>query len=146
MLPWETIPKKIAQNLVISSWKDSIASGQVQEDLEKYIQVPRYGVLKDVQKLSVPDHQRALENIWRIGGETGWYYGSWLWKIRGFLDKLNGGPGLRRGRTHPDKIFPGDALDFWRVLLADKKDWWKRAICVFRICVGSCRPEPNHYT
>ncbi|MEO0571264.1 MAG: SDR family oxidoreductase [Bacteroidota bacterium] len=113
--------KKIEQNLVISSWKDSIASGQVQEDLEKYIQVPKYGVLKDVQKVTVGDEEKTLENIWRIGGETGWYYGSWLWKIRGFLDKLNGGPGLRRGRTHPDKIFPGDALDFWRVLLADKK-------------------------
>jgi len=113
--------KKIEQNLVISSWKDSIASGQVKEDLGKYIQVPKYGVLKDVQKLVVADDHKTLENIWRIGGETGWYYGSWLWKIRGFLDKLNGGPGLRRGRTHPDKIFPGDALDFWRVLLADKK-------------------------
>lgn len=113
--------KKIEQNLVISSWKDSIASGQVQEDLEKYIQVPKYGVLRDVQKVTVTNEEKALENIWRIGGETGWYYGSWLWKIRGFLDKLNGGPGLRRGRTHPDKIFPGDALDFWRVLLADKK-------------------------
>jgi len=113
--------KKIEQNLVISSWKDSIASGQVQEDLEKYIQVPKYGVLKDVQKMTIADEEKTLENIWRIGGETGWYYGSWLWKIRGFLDKLNGGPGLRRGRTHPDKIFPGDALDFWRVLLADKK-------------------------
>ena len=113
--------KKIEQNLVISSWKDSIASGQVQEDLEQYIQVPKYGVLKDVQKLKVEDGQKTLDNIWRIGGETGWYYGSWLWKIRGLLDKLNGGPGLRRGRTHPDKIFPGDALDFWRVLLADRK-------------------------
>ncbi len=113
--------KKIEQNLVISSWKDSIASGQVQEDLEKYIQVPKYGVLKDVQQIQVEDEVKTIENIWKIGGETGWYYGSWLWKIRGFLDKLNGGPGLRRGRTHPDKIFPGDALDFWRVLLADKK-------------------------
>ncbi|BFP41951.1 SDR family oxidoreductase [Flavobacteriaceae bacterium GF1] len=113
--------KRIEQNLVISSWKDSIASGQVQEDLEKYIQVPKYGVLKDVQKLAVKDSKRTLDNIWRIGGDTGWYYGSWLWKIRGFFDKLNGGPGLRRGRTHPDKLFPGDALDFWRVLLADKK-------------------------
>ncbi|NAY92966.1 DUF2867 domain-containing protein [Muricauda sp. JGD-17] len=113
--------KKIEQNLVVSSWKDSIASGQISEDLEKYIQVPKYGVLKDEQMISIEDEQAVLDKIWRIGGETGWYYGSWLWKIRGFLDKLNGGPGLRRGRTHPDKIYPGDALDFWRVLLADKK-------------------------
>ncbi|MBO6828570.1 MULTISPECIES: SDR family oxidoreductase [unclassified Flagellimonas] len=113
--------KKIEQNLVISSWKDSIASGQIQEDLEKYIQVPKYGVLQDKKSVPIKDEQAVLENIWRIGGETGWYYGNWLWKFRGFLDKLVGGPGLRRGRTHPDRIFPGDALDFWRVLLADKK-------------------------
>lgn len=113
--------KKIEQNLVVSSWKDSIASGQVKNELEKYIQVPKYGVLKDEQKLKVDDPERVIENIWRIGGENGWYYGNWLWKIRGFLDKLNGGVGLRRGRTHPEKLFPGDALDFWRVLLADKK-------------------------
>jgi hypothetical protein len=61
-----------------------------------------------------------LENIWKIGGENGWYYMNWLWKIRGVLDKFSGGVGLRRGRTNPDKIFPGDSLDFWRVLLADR--------------------------
>ncbi|MGB5498303.1 MAG: SDR family oxidoreductase, partial [Maribacter sp.] len=112
---------KIEQNLVISSWKDSMISGRFQKNLEKYIQVPKYGVLKDKQKRKVKDAEAVLENIWRIGGENGWYYGNWLWKIRGFLDKLTGGVGLRRGRTHPDKIFPGDALDFWRVLLADKE-------------------------
>ncbi|MBD0778140.1 SDR family oxidoreductase [Maribacter sp. ANRC-HE7] len=113
--------KKIEQNLVISSWKDSMVSGRFQKNLEKYIQVPKYGILKDEQKRKVTDVEAVLDNIWKIGGENGWYYGNWLWKIRGFLDKLNGGVGLRRGRTHPDKIFPGDALDFWRVLLADKK-------------------------
>ena len=112
---------KIAQNSVVSSWKDSMVSGNFNKNLEKYIQVPKFGVLKDVQTLRIVDENKTLDNIWKIGGETGWYYGGWLWKIRGFLDKLNGGPGLRRGRTHPDKIFPGDALDFWRVLLADKK-------------------------
>lgn len=113
--------KKIEQNLVVSSWKDSIASGQIKDDLENYIQVPKYGVLQDKKTLPISDEAAVLENIWRIGGETGWYYGNWLWKFRGFLDKLVGGPGLRRGRTHPDKLNPGDALDFWRVLLADKK-------------------------
>ena len=114
--------KRIEQNLVVSSWKDSIVSGRVKADLEKYIQVPKYGVLRDAQKLPIKNSQKTLDKIWRIGGKTGWYYGSWLWKIRGLLDKLNGGPGLRRGRTHLDKLFPGDALDFWRVLLADKKN------------------------
>ena len=113
--------KKIEQNLVVSSWKDSMVSGRFNKNLEKYIQVPKYGVLCDVQKMSVHDADQVLKRIWSIGGANGWYYGNWLWKIRGFLDKLIGGVGLRRGRTHPDKLFPGDALDFWRVLLADKK-------------------------
>ncbi|QLG46118.1 SDR family oxidoreductase [Costertonia aggregata] len=113
--------KKIEQNLVVSSWKDSMVSGRFKKNLEKYIQVPKYGVLKDVKKMKIDDSSRVLKRIWKIGGKTGWYYGDWLWKIRGFIDKLTGGVGLRRGRTHPDKIFPGDALDFWRVLLADKK-------------------------
>ncbi|MDO6807047.1 SDR family oxidoreductase [Zobellia galactanivorans] len=113
--------KKIEQNLVVSSWKDSMVSGRFKKNLGKYIQVPKYGVLKDEKKIKVDDPEQVLRNIWKIGGETGWYYGNWLWKIRGIIDKFSGGVGLRRGRTHPDKIFAGDSLDFWRVLLADKK-------------------------
>lgn len=112
---------KIEQNLVISSWKDSMVSGRIVKRLEKYIQVPKYGVLTDQQTATITDPEAVMENIWQIGGYKGWYYGNWLWKIRGFIDKLTGGVGLRRGRTHPDKIYPGDALDFWRVLLADKE-------------------------
>ncbi|MBN1931327.1 MAG: SDR family oxidoreductase [Desulfobacterales bacterium] len=56
------------------------------------------------------------EPISKIGGHTGWYFGNFLWKIRGGLDRLIGGIGLRRGRRHPAKLFVGDALDFWRVL------------------------------
>jgi hypothetical protein len=57
----------------------------------------------------------AFRPIERIGGEAGWYYGDWLWQLRGFLDLLVGGAGLRRGRRHPESLHPGDALDFWRV-------------------------------
>ncbi|MEX0291539.1 MAG: DUF2867 domain-containing protein, partial [Flavobacteriaceae bacterium] len=111
--------RKIEQNLVVSSWKDSMVSGRIKENLEKHIQVPKYGVLKDKKSVHIQNREAVLNNIWKIGGTNGWYYGDWLWQIRGFLDKLNGGVGLRRGRTHPDKISAGDALDFWRVLLAD---------------------------
>lgn len=113
--------KKIEQNLVISSWKDSMISGRFNRNLEKYIQVPKYGVLRDIQTLKIDNPKEVLGNIWKIGGKNGWYYGNWLWQLRGLMDKLIGGVGLRRGRTHPDKIYPGDALDFWRVLSADKK-------------------------
>lgn len=53
--------------------------------------------------------------VCRIGGGNGWYAADWLWRLRGFLDQLVGGPGLRRGRRDPDNIQYGDALDFWRV-------------------------------
>lgn len=60
------------------------------------------------------------EEVWpilaRLGGETGWYYGDSLWRLRGFIDRLVGGVGVRRGRRHPTQIREGDALDFWRVL------------------------------
>ncbi|QQX77100.1 MULTISPECIES: SDR family oxidoreductase [Aequorivita] len=111
---------KIEQNLVISSWKDSLVAGRI-SNLKEYIQVPKYGCLKDKKVLNVDDPERALNNIWAIGGKRGWYYGNSLWKIRGFMDRLVGGVGLRRGRTHPDQIYTGDALDFWRVLYADRE-------------------------
>jgi hypothetical protein len=58
-------------------------------------------------------------SVSRIGGETGWYFGNFLWNLRGILDRLSGGVGLRRGRRHPTDIGVGDALDFWRVLEID---------------------------
>lgn len=57
----------------------------------------------------------AFRPIRRIGGKTGWYYGNWLWKVRGFMDLLVGGVGVRRGRRDPNNLRVGDALDFWRV-------------------------------
>jgi uncharacterized protein YbjT (DUF2867 family) len=58
---------------------------------------------------------RAFRPIRRIGGKTGWYYGDWLWQLRGFLDLLFGGVGVRRGRRHPEELQAGDTVDFWRV-------------------------------
>lgn len=61
----------------------------------------------------------AWQVVKRIGGNTGWYFGTFFWKIRGFIDKLIGGPGLSRGRRHVDSIAVGDCLDFWRVVGVD---------------------------
>ena len=63
-----------------------------------------------------------MEKIWSIGGENGWYYADLLWNIRGFMDRLVGGVGIRRGRTSQGEIAAGDALDLWRVVYADKKE------------------------
>ncbi len=63
---------------------------------------------------------RAWGVISRIGGDKGWYSADFLWRMRGLLDRLSGGPGLRRGRRHPSELHVGDALDFWRVLAVEE--------------------------
>lgn len=111
---------KIEQNSVVSSWKDAAVSGLESFNLGEFIGVPQFGCFRDVQKVKIQSSVEKVKNrIWCIGGKTGWYYGNFLWQIRGLLDKVNGGVGLRRGRTDPEKLSSGDALDFWRVLDAD---------------------------
>ncbi len=112
---------KIEQNEVVSSWKDALTSNILNQGIARHIEVPVNGCFKDVQKVKVANEESALNKIWSIGGSNGWYYGNRLWAIRGFLDKIAGGVGLRRGRKSPNKINAGDTLDFWRVLLADKQ-------------------------
>jgi uncharacterized protein YbjT (DUF2867 family) len=113
---------KIEQNQVLSSWKDAQTSDIFEKGMSPYMEVPTNGCYKDVQKYSIHDKEKVLERIWAIGGKNGWYYGNWLWSSRGFLDKLIGGVGMRRGRKSETEIFAGDTLDFWRVLLASKED------------------------
>ena len=113
---------KIKQNSIISSWKDSyISSGRLKNYVHEFVNVPKHGCFKDFKKRKINNKQKLLDNIWSIGGEKGWYYGTFLWKIRGFFDQLFGGTGLRRGRRHPTELNAGDALDFWRVIYADKE-------------------------
>ena len=114
--------KKIEQNAIISSWKDSTVSGRLDYKISDYIKVPEFGCFRDLKKRKTDDVEQTINNIWSIGGEKGWYYANWLWQIRGYLDKLVGGVGLRRGRTNINDLNAGDTLDFWRVLYANKKD------------------------
>jgi uncharacterized protein YbjT (DUF2867 family) len=114
--------KKIEQNSIISSWKDSyVSSGKLKKYVHEFVNVPEYGCFKDHKKRKISNRKETLRKIWSIGGETGWYYGTFLWKVRGFIDQIFGGAGLRRGRRHPSQLNSGDALDFWRVIFADKK-------------------------
>ncbi|MBR9845339.1 MAG: SDR family oxidoreductase [Algicola sp.] len=114
--------EKIEQNSIVSSWKDSmVSSGRLRNNLHKYINVPKFGCFTDYKERKVTDTEKTIDRIWSIGGTNGWYYGTFLWKIRGYIDKLFGGIGLRRGRTSPTDLDVGDALDFWRVIFADKE-------------------------
>ncbi len=118
----ELVFKKIAQNEVLSTWMDAWDPNNSNPSIQTYIQVPIEGCL--INKQTVPLHcskNTVMERIWCIGGNTGWYALNWSWKIRGLMDRLIGGVGLNRGRRHPSEIQVGDAIDFWRVLRADKK-------------------------
>jgi hypothetical protein len=107
--------------MVISSWKDAFSASNMNRQMIDYLMVPRHGCLTDTRYRCIDGNmEQVLDNIWNIGGQRGWYYGNVLWRLKGLLDKIAGGVSLHRGRTNPDKITPGDALDFWRVLVADK--------------------------
>ncbi len=112
----------IENNDIASSWKDSYSSSEINMSISEFIAVPEFGCFKDARVADVENRELSIDKIWSIGGENGWYHGNWLWRIRGFLDKLFGGVGLRRGRTNQKTISVGDALDFWRVLYANKEE------------------------
>ena len=127
LLPYQSAVQlafeKIEQNLVCSSWKDAFVSSNTPQQMMQYINVPSFGCFKDLKLRPIKEYEdEVLKNVWSIGGEKGWYYGNSLWRIRGMADKMVGGVGLRRGRTNNNIINAGDALDFWRVLIADEGD------------------------
>lgn len=114
---------RIEEDWVPSSWKDAMSGSGLNPDLSIYIQIPRFGILVDRQTvLFSRSADEVQKTVWSLGGETGWLTMNWAWKLRGLIDKFAGGVGLRRGRTHPTRLKAGDALDFWRVLLADEKN------------------------
>ena len=115
--------EKIEQNMVLSSWKDSLITSSAYGSISENIQVPEFGCFKDRKEIEIKnDPEQVLDNVWSIGGERGWYYGNTLWRIRGYLDRLSGGVGLRRGRTNLNRLASGDVLDFWRVIVADRDE------------------------
>lgn len=111
---------KIKNEDILSSWKDAQSSALLSKGVSTLIEIPQFGCYTDKRTKSVNDEFKTLNKIWSIGGVNGWYYSNWLWNLRGFIDKMFGGVGIRRGRKSPTKIEVGDSLDFWRVLYADK--------------------------
>jgi len=112
---------KIEQNLVLSAWNDA-GSSVFNTGLASHIEVPQFGVFRDDKTELALDIEQSTNKIFSIGGRSGWYYANWLWKFRGWLDRLFGGVGLRRGRKNASEVSPGDALDFWRVIYASKEE------------------------
>jgi len=112
---------RIAQNRVPSSWYDALSSGRLPMSKLKTIHVPEHGILRNSQTVPIDgDRQRVIDAVWSLGGATGWPSMNWAWRLRGSLDRLVGGIGVRRGRRDPKLLRAGDAIDFWRVLMADR--------------------------
>jgi uncharacterized protein YbjT (DUF2867 family) len=77
-------------------------------------------VFRDLRRRTIAAPPAAVYRaVCRVGGGHGWYAADWLWRIRGWMDRLAGGPGLRRGRRDPETVAYGEALDFWRVTAAE---------------------------
>jgi uncharacterized protein YbjT (DUF2867 family) len=114
--------EKIEQNMVLSSWKDALSSSSRNKSLLQFIEIPQFGTYCDKREIPITNSlDNVLDNLWAIGGKRGWYYANSLWFIRGLIDKIVGGIGIRRGRTNNITIHSGDALDFWRVIVADRQ-------------------------
>lgn len=114
--------ERINLDTVQSSWTDAVSIKKPGQ-LFQYLDVPIYGVLRDRRRIKIKgDPKDVLNKIFSIGGDTGWYYANWIWKVRGMMDKVVGGVGLRRGRRNATELNPGDSLDFWRVLIADREN------------------------
>lgn len=113
---------RIEADNVLTGWRDSFSSSQIDWHISDHIHVPSHGVFRYVSEtlITIPV-PIVIKHIWTIGGSKGWLYANWLWKVRGILDLLGRGVGLSRGRTHQAELAAGDALDFWRVLIADKE-------------------------
>ena len=101
------------QGYAATRWSDAISSAGLPPSWGGM----RFGTrLVDSRAVHVPvPPAAAFAAIQRIGGANGWFYGNWLWRLRGFIDLLFGGVGMRRGRRHPQELAVGDTVDFWRV-------------------------------
>jgi hypothetical protein len=100
---------------VATTWASSLSS-LAQDQGDEDVLGEHEGMLLDRKRRRVQaSPERLFEAICRLGGENGWLAGNWLWQLRGVLDRLVGGTGMRRGRRHPRDLRVGEPVDFWRV-------------------------------
>jgi len=110
---------RIQGNHVETSWSDALVTAV--GDVKPYTFGVEEGMFIERRRNLI---EVAPETVFRsytgIGGQRGWLYMDWAWALRGWVDKVIGGVGIRRGRRHPDEIRAGESLDFWRVEAVEK--------------------------
>ncbi len=109
---------RVGAHTVETAWSDALVSSQ--GDVPPVTMTTEEGMVSEQRQLVVAASPEAAYDAFAgLGGERGWLYMNWAWRVRGAMDRLIGGVGLRRGRRDPDHIRVGDALDFWRVEAAE---------------------------
>jgi hypothetical protein len=107
--------QQTTKNAVATRWSGALGSAPAFELSQNQ------GMIRETRSYrTTADPETTFDTLASLGGERGWLFWPWAWSLRGMLDRLVGGPGLRRGRRHPTEIEPGDAVDFWRVERADR--------------------------
>jgi uncharacterized protein YbjT (DUF2867 family) len=106
--------QRLQASAVETSWSDALVSSQPER--EPTILTTQEGmIIEQRQHIVGTSPETVFRALAGLGGERGWLYFNWAWRIRGVLDRIVGGVGFRRGRRHPDEVRVGDAVDFWRV-------------------------------
>ena len=101
-------------NAVSTRWSSALG------DAPAFELSQRQGLIRETRsRITTADPESTFRAFSSLGGSRGWLFWNWAWSLRGLLDRLVGGPGLRRGRRHPSDLEQGDALDFWRVEQVD---------------------------
>ncbi len=99
---------------VETAWTDALISSQA-DDHPMILNTQDGMIVEHIQKMIPVPTEKVYKVFSGLGGARGWLYFNWAWEIRGLIDRMIGGVGLRRGRRDPDHVRVGDALDFWRV-------------------------------
>ncbi len=101
---------RIEQNFIETRWSGALGNQR------SFILEEKEGIIHETRSMHTSANPESVFRVFcSAGGETGWFAWNWAWKIRGLIDRIIGGPGIRRGRRHPVEVFPGEAIDFWRV-------------------------------
>jgi uncharacterized protein YbjT (DUF2867 family) len=107
--------QQTTENAVLTRWSGALGSAPAFELSQTE------GMIRETRSCRTSaDLETTFAAFSSLGGDRGWLFWSWAWSLRGLLDRLVGGPGLRRGRRHPTELEPGDAIDFWRVERVEK--------------------------
>lgn len=102
--------ERIEKNFIETRWSGALGNER------SFILEEREGIIHETRsRQTKASCQSVFQTFSAAGGENGWFAWNWAWKLRGFLDRLIGGPGIRRGRRDPEHLLPGEAIDFWRV-------------------------------